>query len=169
MTLSFRNDFLTPKQRSILTKAVEAVNPPQSVQSLVWGAHSSSYGSMMHQSTDPTTATHRISNSSTHESYENTIVRSTSSVSSSQHSSQPKSKYYSFSEAGSSISSAVAPLVSNLLANSLKGNSGKNQHQQQQRHDEDEDELVFAPSYMKRTSDSLDKMRHHHDFQSGLL
>ena len=169
MTLSFRNDFLTPKQRSILTKAVEAVNPPQSVQSLVWGAHSSSYGSMMHQSTDPTTATNRISNSSTHEGYENTIVRSTSSVSSSQHSSQPKSKYYSFSEAGSSISSAVAPLVSNLLANSLKGNSGKNQHQQQQRHDEDEDELVFAPSYMKRTSDSLDKMRHHHDFQSGLL
>lgn len=169
MTLSFRNDFLTPKQRSILTKAVEAVNPPQSVASLVLGAHSSSYGSMMHHSTDPTTATNRISsNSITHEGYENTIVRSTSSVSSSQHSSQPKSKYYSFSEAGSSISSAVAPLVSNLLANSLKSsNSGKNQQQQQQ--DEEEDELVFAPSYMKRTSDSLDKMRHHHDFQSGLL
>ena len=148
MTLSFRNDFLTPKQRTILTKAVEAVNPPPTASS-----HFSSYGSIVH-STDPTTS----SSSGTQECYENTIPRSTSSISS-QRSSQPQSKYYSFSEAGSSISSAVAPLVSNLLSNSLSS-SGKKQQLQRQ-HD--------APSYMKRTSDSLNKMRHHNDFQSGLL
>jgi hypothetical protein len=137
MTLSFRNDFLTPKQRTILAKAVEAVNPPpQSV------AHSSeSLGN-----NEPNGC-------------ETTIARSTSSVSSSQRSYQPKSKLYSFSEAGSSISSAVAPLVSTLLSNSLSS-SGRQQQQE---------EILFSPSYLKRTSDSLDKMRHHHDFQSGLL
>ena len=162
MTLSFRNDFLTPKQRTILTKAVEAVNPPSNATSGVTAAAAASYGSIAGY-TDPTTT---FSSSISPTGYDHTIHRSSSSVSS-QRSSQPKSKYYSFSEAGSSISSAVAPLVSNLLSNSLSKNASgkKNPHQDQ----EEEDELVFAPSYMKRTSDSLDKMRHHHDFQSGLL
>jgi hypothetical protein len=162
MTLSFRNDFLTPKQRTILTKAVEAVNPPMSASSSIAAAAHSSYGSIIGY-TDPTAT---ISSTISPTVYENTIHRSSSSISS-QRSSQPKSKYYSFSEAGSSISSAVAPLVSNLLSNSLKNTGGKKNQQYQQ--EQEEDELVFAPSYMKRTSDSLDKMRHHHDFQSGLL
>lgn len=163
MTLSFRNDFLTPKQRTILTKAVEAVNPPMSASSSIAAAAHSSYGSIIGY-TDPTAIINSSIISPT--VYENTIHRSSSSISS-QRSSQPKSKYYSFSEAGSSISSAVAPLVSNLLSNSLKNTGGKKNQQYQQ--EQEEDELVFAPSYMKRTSDSLDKMRHHHDFQSGLL
>lgn len=64
--------------------------------------------------------------------------------------SQPKI-YYSFSDAGSSISSAVAPLMSNLLSNNHK-----------QRGDDE-------PDYLKRSDASLDKNRHHSDFQSGLL
>lgn len=126
MTLSFRNDFLTPKQRAILTKAVEDLNAPPASE-----------------------RDHEV-----YHSHENTIHKSTSSISSSQRS-PPKVKYYSFSEAGSSISSAVAPLVSNLLSNSRI--SGTKQHGD------------FAPDYLRRTSDSLDQMRHHHDFQSGLL
>jgi len=140
LTLSFRNDFLTPKQRAILTKAIEDVKPPL-----------------------PSTAHSHVprGNSSTRERYqdhhhENTIYTCTSSLSSQR--SQPKSKYYSsFSEAGSSISSAVAPLMSNLLSNT-RSSSGKQQGGD-----------LFAPDYLRRTSDSLEKMRHHHDYQSGLL
>ena len=138
LTLSFRNDFLTQKQRAILTKAIEDVNPPPQPV-----AHS--YGPRR--------------GASTRERYEEyhghtqKIYTSTSSISS--HASQPKKKYYSFSETGSTISSAVAPLVSNLLSNHRRS-AGKQQD-------------VFAPDYLKRTSESLDKMRHHHDFQSGLL
>lgn len=131
LTLSFRNDFLTLKQREILTKAVKDVNPPpQSV------AHSEVF----------------VDRSGRNQDYQHTIYTSTSSISSQR--SQNK-KYYSFSEAGSSISSAVAPLVSNLLSNKRSG-GGKQQDN-------------FAPEYLRRTSDSLDKMRLHHDFQSGLL
>lgn len=136
LTLSFRNDFLTPKQREILTKAIGDVNPPPQSVAHSNGARGTAY---------------------TRERYHdyhgphNTIHRSSSSVSSQP--SQPK-RYYSFSEAGSSISSAVAPLMANLLNNN-RSSTGKKDD--------------FAPSYLKRTSDSLDKMRHHHDFQSGLL
>ncbi|KAL7549042.1 hypothetical protein ACHAWF_012305 [Thalassiosira exigua] len=133
LTLSFRNDFLTPKQRAILTKAVDDVNPNPT---------SSSQRSDVFRGIAPTRETNHD-----HIRHDNAIYTSTSSLSS--HRSLPKSKYgYAFSEAGSSITSAVAPLVSNLLSNRSAG---------------------VAPDYLKRTSDSLDKMRHHHDFQSGLL
>ena len=138
LTLSFRNDFLTTKQREILTKAVGEIGlspPPQSV------VHSYS------------------SRGTTQRHHEQTIHRSTSSVSSN---SQPKSgRYYSFSEAGSlagsSISSAVPSLVSNLLANSRRSSATGKQKDDEQ------------PSYLERRSPdehSMDKMR---DFQSGLL
>ncbi|KAL3782725.1 hypothetical protein ACHAW5_006721 [Stephanodiscus triporus] len=130
LTLSFRNDFLTPKQRAILTKAVEDLNAP------------------------PGSAHTGERNNEVYHSHENTIHKSTSSISSSQRS-PPKGKYYSFSEAGSSISSAVAPLVSNLLSSSRI--SGAKQHGD------------FAPDYLRRASESLDHMMHHRDFQSGLL
>ena len=67
---------------------------------------------------------------------------------------QLKLRYSTFSEAGSSIS-AVAPLISNLLTSSRKS-IGQQQN-------------TFAPDYLQRTSDSLEKMKHHHEFQSGLL
>ena len=137
LTLSFRNDFLTTKQREILTKAVGEIglSRPQSV--------AQAYGSR------GTIQRH----------HEQTIHRSTSSVSSN---SQPKSgRYYSFSEAGSlagsSISSAVPSLVSNLLANSRRSSATGKQKDEK-------------PSYFleQRSPDehSMDKMR---DFQSGLL
>jgi len=141
LTLSFRNDFLTLKQREILTKAIEDVTPTP---------HSVAHAQHIPKGT-----------SSTRDRYlnhlygkgDNTISTSTSSLSSQR--SQPKSKYYStFSEAGSSIS-AVAPLISNLLSNS-RLRSGQ-------------PPTDFAPNYLQRTSDSLEKMQHHHDFQSGLL
>jgi len=139
LTLSFRNDFLTTKQREILTKAVGEIGlsppPPQSIA----------------QSYD--------SRGTTQRHHEQTIHRSTSSVSSN---SQPKSgRYYSFSEAGSlagsSISSAVPSLVSNLLANSRRSSATAKQKDDEQ------------PSYLERRSPdehSMDKMR---VFQSGLL
>ena len=137
LTLSFRNDFLTTKQREILTKAVGEIGlspPPQSV-------------------------VHSYSSRGTTQRHEQTIHRSTSSVSSN---SQPKSgRYYSFSEAGSlagsSISSAVPSLVSNLLANSRRSSATGKQKDDEQ------------PSYLEHRSPdehSMDKMR---VFQSGLL
>ena len=139
MTLSFRNDFLTPKQREILTKAVDDVNPPAAAHPNVFRGRASS--STIERNQDQ----------------QNTIYTSTSSISSQP--SQPNNrKYYSFSEAGSSIvSSAVPQLVSNLLSNK-RSNAGSGKQQGD-----------FAPDYLRRTTDSLDQMRHHHDFQSGLL
>ena len=132
LTLSFRNDFLTPKQREILTKAIEDVNPqPQSVANLLRSKRD-----------DPSRKRQEE-----YHGHKSTIYSSTSSISS-QHS-HPKKKY-SFSETGSSISSSIAPLVSSLLSNN-RASAGKDEH------------------YLRRTSDSLDKMRHHRDFQSGLL
>jgi len=138
LTLSFRNDFLTTKQREILTKAVGEIGlspPPQSV--------AQTYSSQ----------------GTTQQHHEQTIHRSTSSVSSN---SQPKSgRYYSFSEAGSlagsSISSAVPSLVSNLLANSRRSSATAKQKDDEQ------------PSYLEHRSPdehSMDKMR---EFQTGLL
>ncbi len=128
MTLSFRNDSLTPKQRTILTKAVEDLNGTSTSV-----AHPQGYGG---------------------NAPEDTNHRSASSIFSSQRF-QSKGKYYSFSDAGSSISSAVAPLVSNLLSNSRVGLPKQ--------------QSDFVPDYLRRTSDSVDQMRDHHDFQSGLL
>ena len=151
LTLSFRNDFLTSRQREILTKAVADIGQPEPTQS---HSASSSRGNA-HIVKERNQDYHQLSQ-------ENTIYRSTSSISSQR--SQPK-RYYSFSEAGSSISSAVAPLVSNLLSkNSRSSNTtGKKQRAE-----------GLEPDYMKRSSDDDDdeysnKMKHHHDFQSGLL
>ena len=88
LTLSFRNDYLTPKQREILTKAVNDVK-----------AHD-----------DPTPLTKNIFRAGSQKPEKSSsIISKSSSVSSSSH------KYYTFSEAGSTISSAVAPLMSNLM------------------------------------------------------
>ena len=146
MTLSFRNDFLTPKQREILTKAVDDVNQPPHYEP---AAHSNVFRGRASSSTIERNQDHQ-----------NTIYTSTSSISSqpSQPSQPNNRKYYSFSEAGSSIvSSAVPQLVSNLLSNK-RSNAGSGKQQDD-----------FAPDYLRRTTDSLDQMRHHHDFQSGLL
>ena len=129
LTLSFRNDFLTPQQRTILTKAVEDLNAPPTFVARPHG-----YGG---------------------NAPEDTNQKFTSSYSSSSQHLQSKGKYYSFSEAGSSISSAVAPLVSNLLSNRRVGGAKQ------------QSDLI--PDYLRRTSDSLDQMRDHRDFQSGLL
>lgn len=107
LTLSFRNDFLTPNQRAILTKAVNDVKayaPPRS-------QHNS------HVATKTSNKAFGTSDRPT------ALTSSTSSVSSSSQS----HKYYSFSEAGSSISSTVVPLMSNLM----KGvSTGKHRQQE---------------------------------------
>jgi len=156
LTLSFRNDFLTQKQRVILTKAIDDVNPPP----LPLTSHSK-HQYVHRENSSTRERLHHPDHYDDH--YEDTISTSTTTATSSIYSSrqqhsqqQSKNKYYSsFSEAGSSISSAVAPLVSNLLSNK-RSSGGKHQGD-------------FAPDYLRRTSDSLAKMRHHHDFQSGLL
>ncbi len=129
LTLSFRNDFLTPQQRTILTKAVDDLNA------------------------SPTLVARPQGNGGT--APEDTYNKCTSSSSSSSQHLQSKGIYYSFSEAGSSISSAVAPLMSNLLSNG-RVSGAKNQND-------------MIPDYLRRTSDSLDQMRDHRDFQSRLL
>jgi hypothetical protein len=123
LTLSFRNDVLTPNQRKILMKAIDDLNSPK-------------YGGE---------AVNQII-------HENTIhTHSTSSISSSQHSPARSKQYYSLSEAGSSLASSVAPLVSNLLSSTRKEHADS------------------TPEYLRRNSESLDQMKRHHEFQSGLL
>mmetsp|Transcript_10458 Transcript_10458/g.19230 ORF Transcript_10458/g.19230 Transcript_10458/m.19230 type:complete len:1281 (+) Transcript_10458:282-4124(+) len=153
LTLSFRNDFLTHSQRAILTKAIEDVKP---APPLAAHSHHLRRGGNNALTSERYQEHHHGHHGHHHQNTINTASTTSSSISSQFSSQPPKGKYYSsFSEAGSSISSAVAPLMSNLLSNSRSG-SGKQQGD-------------FAPDYLRRTSDSLEKMRHHHDFQSGLL
>jgi len=141
LTLSFRNDFLTPKQREILTRAVEDVNP-----------------SVPHSRQPPLSYNNYADNTRKHQQNsndnENESITSASSTSSWNKIQRQRKKYYSFSEAGSSITSAVAPLMSNLMTGISTGKSGRPRHE---------------PDYMRRQSESLEKMRHYHDFKSGLL
>ncbi|KAL7470634.1 hypothetical protein ACHAXS_010884 [Conticribra weissflogii] len=141
LTLSFRNDFLTPKQREILTKAVEDVNP---------SAPPFLYQPISYNNSAKNAIKHRNNSNDN----ENESTTSTSSTSSRNQIQRQRNKYYSFSEAGSSITSAVAPLMSNLMTGLSSGKSGKPRHE---------------PDYLRRQSDSLEKMRHYHDFKAGLL
>ena len=105
LTLSFRNDFLTPKQRAILTKAVEDVNafsPPRPISS--------------HVSRGNIQIVRERNTEYSGDDNEHTITPASSFTS--QHS---QAKYYSLSEAGSSISSAMAPLMSNLVTGLSSG------------------------------------------------
>eukprot|EP00804_Cyclotella_cryptica_P025648 CCRYP_002879-RA/>CCRYP_002879-RA protein AED:0.00 eAED:-0.00 QI:0/-1/0/1/-1/0/1/0/1029 len=132
LTLSFRNDFLTPKQREILTKAVNDVNGYDEQKPKKPSSKTIFRGSGREAETEK----------------KNAIISKSSSVSSNSH------KYYSLSEAGSSITSAVAPLVSNLMTGLSAGAKKREE---------------FTPDYLRRPASSLDEMKHHHDFKSGLL
>lgn len=147
LTLSFRNDILSPKQQAILKKALDDIAavspPPQSIPANL-------------QYPLPKTG-------SQGENYldEETLAAasSASSTTSSQRSRFSK-KHYSFSETGSSISSAVAPLVSNLMKKSTKQKQQQQQQMQRQQHAE--------PEYLRRQSSSHDQMRLH-EFRSSML
>ena len=101
LTLSFRNDYLTSKQREILTKAVNDVLSQDTLK--------------------PRTSAIFRGSSTRKAGIEksDSITSKTSTVSSHSH------RYYSFSEAGSSLTSAVAPLVSNLMTGLSAGKKKK--------------------------------------------
>jgi hypothetical protein len=147
LTLSFRNDILSPKQQTILKKALDDIAavspPPQPI---------------------PANLQYRLPKTGSQgENYldEETLAAasSASSTTSSQRSRFNK-KHYSFSETGSSISSAVAPLVSNLMKKSTKQKQQQQQQMQRQQHAE--------PEYLRRQSSSHDQMRLH-EFRSSML
>ena len=153
LTLSFRNDFLTTKQREILTKAVNEVDqsmPPS--QRRPGPANDStirrnSRSSASHdserldgQSTDDgsvgSSRSHSIAGSSTYAPYSFSANNSVMSG----------SNFRSFSEAGSSaVSSAVGPLLAKLSR----------------------DRPAF--SYLSTEGTSVEAMADHIDFQSSLL
>ena len=146
LTLSFRNDALSPKQQDILKKALgdisAAAPPPQSI---------------------PTNPQYHLpragSRGESHQQYLDEQSLAAASTESSTTSSQRSrfKKHYSFSETGSSLSSAVAPLVSNLMKKSTK-------QQQQQR----QQQQFSEPEYVRRQLSSHDQMRLD-EFRSSML
>eukprot|EP00986_Skeletonema_menzelii_P013841 scaffold8490_cov141-Skeletonema_menzelii.AAC.3 len=139
LTLSFRNDPLSPKQQDILKKALAdiaaAAPPPQSI---------------------PANLPRTGSRGESHHQYLDEQSLAAASTDSSTASSQRFKKHYSFSETGSSISSAVAPLVSNLMKKSAK-------QQQQQRQQQ-----FSEPEYVRRQLSSHEQMRLD-EFRSSML
>jgi len=146
LTLSFRNDALSPKQQDILKKALgdisAAAPPPQSIPTNP-------------QFNFPRTG----SRGESHKQYLDEQSLAAASTESSTTSSQRSrfKKHYSFSETGSSLSSAVAPLVSNLMKKSTK-------QQQQQR----QQQQFSEPEYVRRQLSSHDQMRLD-EFRSSML
>lgn len=146
LTLSFRNDTLSPKQQDILKKALSDI-----------AAASPQYQSI------PANPQYNLprpgSRGESHHQYLDEQSLAAASTESSTTSSQRSrfKKHYSFSETGSSISSAVAPLVSNLMKKSTK-------QQQQLRHQQQSSE----PEYVRRQPSSHDQMRLD-EFRSSML
>lgn len=178
LTLSFRNDFLTTEQRTILTKAVRDMNssplPPRRT------SHHKERGAIMtvRPTTDPSVQSSSLSQEgrssacSHYHVYDDLSTesdhlrywsfpesfsgpRSVSSVNNNRY----EANFRSFSEAGSStasgvLSAVVAPLVSNLLLNyRRKGTSGK----------------PYTPEYLKRAHEAVEETPQHQDFASELL
>lgn len=147
LTLSFRNDILSPKQQAILKKALDDIAavspPPQSIPANL-------------QYPLPKTG----SQGETYLDEETLAAASSASSTTSSQRSRFNKKHYSFSETGSSISSAVAPLVSNLMKKSTKQKQQHLQQMQRQQHAE--------PEYLRRQSSSHDQMRLH-EFRSSML
>jgi type II secretory pathway component PulM len=176
LTLSFRNDFLTTEQRSILTKAIadersSAVpasaalkyivdSRPSSTDPSVHSALSHESDYFVNQSDNGPRAIPTFSNynddMSSSAASEHSYPPSRASFSASRHYTPGGGNLRSFSEAGSSsvLSSAFAPLMANLMAGVL----AKKQQT-----------LSFTPDYMKREAGSLDNTPQHHDFKSNLL
>jgi hypothetical protein len=172
LTLSFRNDYLTTEQRTILTKAVKEVDgvvpPPRrnlqyqtseerpsstdpSMQSFETGHfvnESDSRGAA--RATDDESSVSATS-SGNYNGREYALPQSFSGAKSFS-SLKSNGNFRSFSEAGSSASSvfsAVAPLVANLL------------------HRRSSD--PFTPEYLRRAPESVEDTPQHQDFKSELL
>jgi len=177
LTLSFRNDFLTTEQRTILTKAVKevdaAVPPPRrtiqyrmdgrrpsidpSVQSHESGQFINDHDDDYRRTPHSNAADDDLSASagSSSEYYRDLILPQSfsgaRSVSSYSNANRSTGNFRSFSEAGSSVSvlSAVGPLMANLL----HGRSSE----------------PFTPEYLRRAPESVEGTPQHQDFKSELL
>jgi hypothetical protein len=172
LTLSFRNDFLTTEQRTILTKAVKEVDgvlpPPRrhlqyktsedrpsstdpSMQSFETGHfinESDSRGAARAADDDSSVS----ATSSGNYNYREYALPQSFSGAKSFSSLKSNGNFRSFSEAGSSASSvfsAVAPLVANLL------------------HRRSSD--PFTPEYLRRAPESVEDTPQHQDFKAELL
>ena len=160
LTLSFRNDFLTTQQRSILTKAVSEVDaavppPKRTIQYRISNAPKSlrstqqahSRASSVNDSFDDMRSKHDEDSVSTSSNYRYQTFSAASSVTTGTH------DIRSFSEAGASsvFSSSLGPLMANLMNKASKTDADG------------------RPHYMNRGGGSLENMASHHDFQSNLL
>lgn len=180
LTLSFRNDFLTTEQRSVLTKAVmevDAKRPPiipngipahptsttPSITSVLSHESDNFVNESPHEELNISdvikeqNCCHRGMSSASSSLAGRIRRNSSTSVSTQQNSvSTHQSNFRSFSEAGSStLSSTFAPLVANLM----KGVSARKR----------EKENYLTPVYLQREPKSLEGTPQHQDFRSNLL
>lgn len=176
LTLSFRNDFLTTEQRSILTEATiqaqRPSQPPRQRLNLDTLERRPSFDPSVHSALSH--GSDNFGGRAAHvtplreddlggglsvrsdASCDDQFRRSTSHLWSSARSAassgtQNRHSFRSFSDAGSSVSmiSAVAPLISNLLYRSS--------------------EEPFTPDYLVRKPEPVEHTLQHQDFQSELL
>jgi hypothetical protein len=163
LTLSFRNDFLTTKQRAILTKAVadveKVVPPPRPIQykqstirPASRGPGESIVSSQSHETEHfvndacPLDDSDELSVSVASSTFPCSFGRSSASMGSYQQ------NFRSFSDAGSSsIFSSSSTLVGNLM-NGLSKHKSKD-----------------VPQYLRSDAASLETASHHQDFTSSLL
>lgn len=163
LTLSFRNDFLTTKQRAILTKAVadveKVVPPPRPIQykqstlrPASRGPGESIVSSQSHETEHfvndacPLDDSDDLSVSVASSTFPCSFGRSSASMGSYQQ------NFRSFSDAGSSsIFSSSSTLVGNLM-NGLSKHKSKD-----------------VPQYLRSDAASLETASHHQDFTSSLL
>jgi hypothetical protein len=164
LTLSFRDDFLTTEQRSILTRAVaevdNAIPPPQrTIQYRTSSDAPSRSGALMSlHSREPSHESEQFINDFRQGSVGDGDDLSTSSYpyrTFSANTSVVSQDFRSFSQAGSSsvYSSTIGPLVGQLMNGISKSNS----------------DAESRPKYMSRTGVSLEHKPEHHDYRNSLL
>ena len=153
LTLTFRDDYLTTEQRSILTKAVsevvQASNPPPRPR-----GRPANVPAMINAVTK---ASDRIAKSPSFSDISRDLQSHDDSTSMS-NCSRSSDNWRNLSDAGTSsvFSSKFSPLVAGLMAGLSSGEKKR-------------DEGPFTPEYFRRPTDSLDSISHHKEFKASLL
>ena len=173
LTLSFRNDFLTMKQRSILTKAVAEVNsavppPRKPIQYIKSGPVLPVEAEVVQSVSSASHETdHFVNDNATMNDYDYDDDDLSVSVASSNNRYYGKSfsnagsnrvgNFRSFSEAGASsvISSTLGPLMANLMTGLAAKNESK--------------KIDRSPSYLNGGGGAVDGIPEFQDFKASLL
>lgn len=175
ITLSFRDDFLTMKQRELLTKAT-SVSDTSDINNLRLPPPPSkidSYYNNNMQAPPPHHHNHRPASpavSSLRGYHRNTVDQRVSSSYSSPLIETATHLSSSSSSTGRMLSSAIAPILTGFMSSLSQPQSSDSQYHHRNHNHHHSNRSSNTPRYLQGdASISSDSLQNHHDFKAGLL